>query len=106
MESLILSFRNDIALMYSMDNGYVLSAGAEVGERPYFSTFCTLRLDSDGVDLREVVAGLAAAGMDGIKVVIESGPGIFGDDHAQMPPGCRDDGGRRRARVRSKSLFW
>lgn len=37
-------------------------------------------------EVREVVARLAAAGMDGIKVVIESGPGIFGDDHAQMPP--------------------
>lgn len=38
VESLILSFRSDIALMYSMDNGYVLSAGAEVGERPDFPT--------------------------------------------------------------------
>lgn len=35
-------------------------------------------------EIREVVARLAAAGMDGIKLVIESGPGIFGDDHPQM----------------------
>lgn len=37
-------------------------------------------------EVREVVGRLAAAGMDGIKVVIESGPGPFGDDHPQMPP--------------------
>lgn len=37
-------------------------------------------------DVREVVARLAAAQMDGIKIVVESGPGVFGDDHPQMPP--------------------
>lgn len=37
-------------------------------------------------EVRDVVARLAAAGMDGIKVVIESGPDVFGDDHPQMPP--------------------
>lgn len=36
-------------------------------------------------EVRTVVARLAAAGMDGIKVVIESGPDGFGD-HPQMPP--------------------
>ncbi|HXI03984.1 MAG TPA: amidohydrolase family protein [Candidatus Saccharimonadales bacterium] len=37
-------------------------------------------------DVRRIVERLAAAGMDGIKIVIESGPGIFGDNHPQMPP--------------------
>jgi imidazolonepropionase-like amidohydrolase len=37
-------------------------------------------------EVREVVQRFAAAGMDGIKVIIESGPTIFGDDHPQMPP--------------------
>jgi imidazolonepropionase-like amidohydrolase len=35
-------------------------------------------------DVRKVVSQLAAADMDGIKVVIESGPGPFGDDHPRM----------------------
>lgn len=37
-------------------------------------------------EVREIVGRLADAGMDGIKIVIESGPGPFGDDHPQMPP--------------------
>jgi imidazolonepropionase-like amidohydrolase len=37
-------------------------------------------------DVRQTVRRLAAAGMDGIKIVIESGPKAFGDDHPQMPP--------------------
>ena len=37
-------------------------------------------------EVREVVDRLAAAGMDGIKIVVESGPPPFGDDHPQMPP--------------------
>lgn len=37
-------------------------------------------------EAREVVSRLAAAGMDGIKIVVESGPTPFGDDHPQMPP--------------------
>ncbi len=37
-------------------------------------------------DVRRTVARLAAAKMDGIKIVIESGPTAFGDDHPQMPP--------------------
>ncbi len=40
----------------------------------------------DAEEVRAVVDRLAAAGMDGIKVVVESGPGVFGDDHPQMPP--------------------
>lgn len=36
-------------------------------------------------DVRDVVGRLGAARMDGIKVVVESGPGVFGDDHEQMP---------------------
>src|SRR5690606_474232 len=35
-------------------------------------------------EVRAEVARLAASGMDGIKVVIESGPGPFGDDHPRM----------------------
>lgn len=34
---------------------------------------------------RAVVRANARAGMDGIKIVIESGPTGFGDDHPQMP---------------------
>ena len=37
-------------------------------------------------EVRRVVRRLAAAGMDGIKIVIESGPTAFGDNHPQMPP--------------------
>jgi imidazolonepropionase-like amidohydrolase len=36
-------------------------------------------------DVRQTVKRLAAAGMDGIKIVIESGPTAFGDNHPQMP---------------------
>lgn len=35
-------------------------------------------------DVRAEVARLAASGMDGVKVVIESGPRPFGDDHPRM----------------------
>jgi imidazolonepropionase-like amidohydrolase len=38
-------------------------------------------------EVRDLVARLAAAGMDAIKVVIESGPSPFGDDHPRMQPG-------------------
>jgi imidazolonepropionase-like amidohydrolase len=37
-------------------------------------------------DVRRIVKRLATAGMDGIKIVIESGPAAFGDNHPQMPP--------------------
>lgn len=37
-------------------------------------------------EVSELVARLAAAGMDGIKVVVESGPGPFGDHHPRMSP--------------------
>ncbi len=37
-------------------------------------------------EARQVVKHLATAGMDGIKIVIESGPTPFGDNHPQMPP--------------------
>lgn len=37
-------------------------------------------------EVRHVVDRLAAAGVDGIKIVIESGPTAFGDTHPQMPP--------------------
>ncbi len=37
-------------------------------------------------EVRRIVTRLATAGMDGIKIVIESGPTAFGDNHPQMPP--------------------
>jgi imidazolonepropionase-like amidohydrolase len=37
-------------------------------------------------EVRELVARLAAADMDAIKVIIESGPSPFGDDHPRMQP--------------------
>jgi imidazolonepropionase-like amidohydrolase len=37
-------------------------------------------------EVRQVVQRLATAGMDGVKIVIESGPAAFGDHHPQMPP--------------------
>src|SRR5690606_31255113 len=37
-------------------------------------------------EMRDVVARLAAAGMDGIKLVVDSGPAVFGDNHPQMSP--------------------
>ena len=37
-------------------------------------------------EVRRAVQRLAKAGMDGVKIVIESGPKAFGDDHPQMPP--------------------
>lgn len=36
--------------------------------------------------VREVVAQIAEAGLDGVKLVVESGPTEFGDHHPQMPP--------------------
>jgi imidazolonepropionase-like amidohydrolase len=37
-------------------------------------------------EMREAVRRIAGAGMDGVKIVIESGPPPFGDHHPQMPP--------------------
>lgn len=37
-------------------------------------------------DARDAVRANAAAGMDAIKIFVESGPPPFGDDHPQMPP--------------------
>ena len=37
-------------------------------------------------DAREAVQTNAEAGMNGIKIIVESGPTPFGDDHPQMPP--------------------
>lgn len=37
-------------------------------------------------DVRDVVRSHAEQGMDGIKIVVESGPLGFGDDHPQMSP--------------------
>lgn len=37
-------------------------------------------------EARATVRRHAVAGMDGIKIVVESGPSAFGDDHPQMPP--------------------
>jgi imidazolonepropionase-like amidohydrolase len=45
-----------------------------------------VRVVRDAEELRSVVARLADAGMDGIKIVVESGPPPFGDHHPQMPP--------------------
>lgn len=37
-------------------------------------------------DARAQVRRNSQAGMDGIKIIVESGPTAFGDDHPQMPP--------------------
>jgi imidazolonepropionase-like amidohydrolase len=37
-------------------------------------------------EMRRTVARLGAAGMDGVKIVVESGPKAFGDNHPQMSP--------------------
>lgn len=37
-------------------------------------------------EARNAVQDNAKAGMDAIKIVVESGPPPFGDDHSQMPP--------------------
>lgn len=37
-------------------------------------------------EARAAVRANARAGMDGIKIIVESGPTGFGDDHPQMPP--------------------
>ena len=39
---------------------------------------------STPAEMRELVGRMAAAGMDGVKIVIESGPPPFGDHHPQM----------------------
>ncbi len=35
-------------------------------------------------DAREAVARIGAEGMDAVKIIVESGPTPFGDDHPQM----------------------
>ena len=37
-------------------------------------------------DIRRVVKSLASDGMNGIKIVVESGPTVYGDHHPQMSP--------------------
>ncbi len=41
---------------------------------------------NDTAEIRATVRKTAQAGMDGVKIVVESGPTIFGDNHPQMSP--------------------
>jgi imidazolonepropionase-like amidohydrolase len=40
----------------------------------------------DEAGIRAVVRKVAQAGMDAVKIVVESGPAVFGDGHPQMSP--------------------